>query len=312
MKILIIYDVDGWAWHRNSIEIQKYLTQYDITITKNKSITPEIMNQFNHVHYFGWLEGRSNANKVSAGVTSYNFIRSKSAFTYQTDWPKFKALTANNKSLYEIVKQYNKNVFLTPNGVDENKFYPVKKKKGENLVVGWVGQNNGASFLKHEDGGQIDIKGFNLILKPLMKSLEGKGVEFKINNSTYKEANSHESMPEFFNSVDVQICTSYREGTPNPMFEASACGRALISTKVGAIQDCIVDGQNGFLINEYSKESDIQRTIDLFREKLIFLRDNRDICEEMGQKGREIIERDWTWKKMTQNWVPVFEKFRKR
>ena len=311
MDILIIYDVDGWAWHRNAQAIQNYLPQYNIEISRGGRKGPPI-HSFDHIHYCGWVDAIGRASQVSAGITSHNFIRSKRAKDgFEEFWPKFKALTANSKILYDIAKPYNENLYLTPNGVHEDIFYPVKKERNKNLVVGWVGQTNGADLLKHENGAKIDIKGYNLVLKKLMKELEGQGIEFKVNGKLYKKAVPYDQMPSFFNSVDVQICTSYREGTPNPLFEASACGKAIISTRVGAIAECIEDGVNGFITDAYSREEDLPQTIQFFKEKLLFLRDNRDECEEMGEKGRAIIEQDWTWRERSKDWIPLFEDMNK-
>ena len=40
-------------------------------------------------------------------------------------------------------------------------------------------------------------------------------------------------MPEWYSHIDVLICASESEGTPNPVLEALACGVPVISTHVG-------------------------------------------------------------------------------
>ncbi|MCH7516467.1 MAG: glycosyltransferase, partial [Bacteroidetes bacterium] len=70
----------------------------------------------------------------------------------------------------------------------------------------------------------------------------------KINDNTHHDGIHLEKMVEFYHDVDVQLCTSFREGTHNPLFEAAACGKALISTKVGCAPDLISDSFNGFLV----------------------------------------------------------------
>ena len=95
------------------------------------------------------------------------------------------------------------------------------------------------------------------------------------------------------------------------MFEAAACGKALISTHVGAISECIKHGVNGFLVPQYDKMEDAKARVPLFKKYILQLKNDRDLCEEMGRKSREIIEQDWTWKKRARQWIPLFEYVRK-
>ncbi|WZB73295.1 glycosyltransferase family 4 protein [Achromobacter xylosoxidans] len=42
-------------------------------------------------------------------------------------------------------------------------------------------------------------------------------------------------MPAYYNSLDLYVCPSAIEGTPNPVLEAMACGVPVISTDVGIV-----------------------------------------------------------------------------
>ncbi|SDN05418.1 glycosyltransferase family 4 protein [Bacillus sp. OK048] len=50
-------------------------------------------------------------------------------------------------------------------------------------------------------------------------------------------------------NVSTVVLPSYNEGLPMAILEGMACGKAIISTKVGAIPEVIKDGKNGILIN---------------------------------------------------------------
>jgi len=41
-------------------------------------------------------------------------------------------------------------------------------------------------------------------------------------------------MVEFYRSLDVYVCASRSEGTPNPCLEAAACGLPVVTTRVWA------------------------------------------------------------------------------
>jgi glycosyltransferase involved in cell wall biosynthesis len=186
-------------------------------------------------------------------------------------------------------------------------FIPVEKQRGDKFIIGWVGQKT-TGGLNLQESDRIDIKGYNLILKPLMQRLERyPDIKFKIHNKNYKNAIPYSQIPKIYEDIDCQICTSLAEGAPNPMFEAASCGKPLISTRVGAISQCIQEWDNGFLIDAYSKRSDLEKTIDAFEEKILILRNDRDLCDKMGKKSREIVVRDWGWKTTVQKWIPMFE-----
>lgn len=305
-KILLVADVPGWAWDRNADAIIKYLPEYEVIKQYGTGRLPSNANEFDHIHCMGWLEATSIANIVTAGVCSHNFqIRDQKP---ELHFNKFMYLTANSKILYHITKQYTDRVVYAPNGVHEDLFTERIKKPEQKFIVGWTGQKTEGG-LSIDKGNKIDIKGFNLILKPLQERLKKhSNIEFKILSNNYKRAIPHHDMPDFYTDVDLQICTSFREGTPNPMFEAASCGKPLISTKVGAISELLDESGGGFLINAYNSEADISQTIDAFEEKILYLYDNRELGLEMGIKNREIIEKEWTWKNKVNNFRMLFDK----
>ncbi len=49
-------------------------------------------------------------------------------------------------------------------------------------------------------------------------------------------------------SIDVLVLPSYREGTPNVIMEAMACGRCIVATAVGGTPELLQDGVHGRLI----------------------------------------------------------------
>lgn len=307
MRIMLVADVANWAFDRDVSAIIQYLPQYDLSKGLTATFSPELLKQYDHVHFMNWWDATKRCKQISGGVSSHNFeLRhldiSKKLF------PQYKALVATSRKLYDKVKDSNENVFCAQGGVHEDLFVPTKKKERSKFVIGWVGQIITASSQQNK---RLDIKGYSLILKPLMEQLkEHKDIEFKLLTTNYIDAMPYEEMPKFYEDVDVQICTSIAEGAPNPMFEAAACGKALITTKVGAISESIEEGKSGFMIPTYNATDDLESTINAFKEKILFLKNNKDVCESMGLEGRRIIEEGWTWKKRAQQWIPFFEHIR--
>jgi len=47
---------------------------------------------------------------------------------------------------------------------------------------------------------------------------------------------------------DIATCVSNHEGIPNSLIEPMACGKPVVSTAVGQVQELVEDGQSGFLV----------------------------------------------------------------
>jgi len=73
-----------------------------------------------------------------------------------------------------------------------------------------------------------------------------------------------------------------QEGFPVSLAEAAAHALPIVSTIHSGIPENIVDGETGFLVNEFNYE--------LMAEKLIYLLKNPDIAEKMGAAGRRRIQ----------------------
>lgn len=75
------------------------------------------------------------------------------------------------------------------------------------------------------------------------------------------------------------------EGTPNTIIEAAACGKAIVSTFHAGIKEAVLNEDTGLLVKEGDYEA--------MAEKIIYLIQNPQICQEMGQAGRLHIERNY-------------------
>ena len=73
----------------------------------------------------------------------------------------------------------------------------------------------------------------------------------------------HDKMAEYYSKIDLYICTSKIEGTPNPVLESMACGVPIISTDVSDIKNfadenvCLLTGVCEQTIAEAMKKASI-------------------------------------------------------
>lgn len=92
-----------------------------------------------------------------------------------------------------------------------------------------------------------------------------------------------DNMVALYQSVDLVVLPSYREGLPNSLTEGAACGLPLVSTLVPGCVDVVVDGENGILV----PAKDVSKLADAIR----FLYFNPVKCAEFGTKSRLRAER---------------------
>lgn len=75
------------------------------------------------------------------------------------------------------------------------------------------------------------------------------------------------------------------EGTPVTVLEASLAGVPVISTKHSGINDVIVDGVTGFLVDE--------KDVVKMSEKIIDIIENPTLAKKMGAAGKEYIQQNY-------------------
>ncbi|WP_417720121.1 glycosyltransferase family 4 protein [Salipiger sp.] len=135
-----------------------------------------------------------------------------------------------------------------PDGVDLSLFTPGPARVPDGaLQVGWVGNSRWGSTMAE------DLKGRNTVFEPAMRMLQAAGhaVGARVADAAETRVPFAE-MPEFYRSLDVLICTSAIEGTPNPVLEAMACGIPVISTDVGIVPEVFGPLQSGFILEQRS------------------------------------------------------------
>jgi glycosyltransferase involved in cell wall biosynthesis len=104
---------------------------------------------------------------------------------------------------------------------------------------------------------------------------------------------------ELLSEANLFVLPSYDEGLPMAVLEAMAAGLAVVSSPVGGIPEVVRDGYNGFLITP----GDIATLAD----KLAILASNPLLCKVMGQRSREIAQRELDVKLYIERLVALYE-----
>ena len=164
--------------------------------------------------------------------------------------------------------------------------------KNDKLTIGWVGNSAWSAEIE-------DFKGFNTILKPVVDELIEEGYPLKpLYADRQIKMIPHEKMPEYYSKIDVCVCVSKMEGTPNPVLEAMACGVPIITTDVGIVNEALGNKQKRFILKERNKDN--------LKSKILELLNNRGILKQLSEENLKSIKQ-WDWKNITKEFKLFFD-----
>jgi glycosyltransferase involved in cell wall biosynthesis len=221
----------------------------------------------------------------------------KYAFNYIAD-----GYTVSSEKLLKIyseLPEYQKPTMTIEDTVDPALFYPVNEdrlqEQNRTLFLGWAGNSKWMSGLDC-----IDHKGFRTIVKPTLAALQREGVNVA---GRFADSNERriplEEMVHYYNSIDVFICASDIEGTPNPVLEAMACGVPVISTDVGVVPQVFGPLQREFILKE--------RTPEALRERIEYLVNNPEMRMALSEENLRQMK-NWTREEESKKWDQFFQK----
>ena len=202
------------------------------------------------------------------------------------------------RRIYDDIPSYPAPAAVLPDGVDLTLFKPRCLERFDNVAerpirIGWVGHSGWAAALE-------DFKGVDTILKPALAELAAEGMALEEQFADRKKAFvPHEHMPDYYAGIDVLICTSKIEGTPNPVLEAMACGVPVITTDVGLVPELFGERQKAFVLAE--------RSIACLKGAIRRLAASPGEFRALSEENLERI-RAWDWSIRAEAFVPFFER----
>lgn len=111
-------------------------------------------------------------------------------------------------------------------------------------------------------------------------------------------ARPHDEIPGWLSAADILVLPSWREGLPNVVIEAMACERPVVATRVGGIPEAVVDGESGILVQKGN--------VRALAEAIALLVKSGTLRENMGKRGRLVVEEKFTWEKNAEKTVAVY------
>ncbi|MSN27151.1 MAG: glycosyltransferase [Geobacter sp.] len=203
------------------------------------------------------------------------------------------------------------------NGVDIERFKPVSVK---NVFFRKSHGINDDDIVIGQTGSLINRKGVDLLLEAfasltknynnLILVIVGDGSEknelielsHKLGVSDRIRFVGDVKNSEMFYShlFDINVLASREEAFPLTLLEGAACALPNVGSNVGGIPEIIDDGINGYL---FEKES-----VPQLIEKLAFLINDQTLRKNMGESGREKMEKNFSLEKYSNNISNVIDK----
>ncbi|MDE7324469.1 MAG: glycosyltransferase family 4 protein [Lachnospiraceae bacterium] len=223
-------------------------------------------------------------------------------------WNNADALVANSKGLKKLAEDFydKRQIDIIYNGVDMEKFYPGNiKKSGLNdlniLFVSRLIERKGLQFVipKLREIQEISHKNIHLTIVgdgPYRKELEKIAAENACTDMIRFEGQKDKSeLLRYYQMADIFILPSRKEGMPNVVLEAMACGLPVVMTPCEGSCELIAD--NG-----------IVTPIDTFAETLTKLCADEDLRKIMGQNSLTHIEKFFKWEIIGRRYINILEK----
>ena len=107
-------------------------------------------------------------------------------------------------------------------------------------------------------------------------------------------------VPELLAAMDVVALTSRNEASPVSLLEAMACGRPVVTTRVGSIAESVTDGQSGFLV----EPGDARAIAD----RVAHLLETPRLATQMGSAGRRQVQQCWSLERMVDGYQQLIER----
>lgn len=175
-----------------------------------------------------------------------------------------------------------------PYGVDLSSFRQVEKNDNVFRVVfvGGITLRKGVHYLL-QAFSELDLPNSELMLigsvseemKPFFRKYEGK--------YNYVGHVPQKELYEYYSQGSVFVMMSVEEGLALVQPQAMACGLPVICTAHTGGEDIVRDGKDGFVIPI--------RDVESLKEKLVYLYENPEKRDKMGNSARERVKTGFTW-----------------
>jgi glycosyltransferase involved in cell wall biosynthesis len=109
---------------------------------------------------------------------------------------------------------------------------------------------------------------------------------------------NRDDVPDMIALMDVLALTSVCEAFPMAILEAMASAKPVVATRVGAIPEAVIDGQNGYLV----PPGDVEALADRLAQVLA----DRALATRLGRQGLALVSKRFSRERMVGGYERLF------
>ena len=197
-----------------------------------------------------------------------------------------------------MVKLYNLQKFqakISDGGlfVDTTHFKKIKEWSDRTYQLGYIGRlSKEKGILEFVDSLPLILKNKNGKVIIVGGGIEDKIKEVIINANLQNKVEltgwiENKEVLHYLNEIKLLVFPSYKEGLPNIILEAMACGTPVLTTPVGGVPDIIKDGETGFIMENNTPECIIENVMRAL--------EHPDMARIVKNAG-DLVEQKFTYK----------------
>lgn len=233
----------------------------------------------------------------------------KDIISEERKWGKkfknFVVISSRGKKELESLISKESNIIIIPNGVDTDYFKPISSQQLEEKSILFTGN---MSYLPNHDAVFYFYRSIWPLVKKKIPELRffivGKDPSAKLMSIEKKDysiiiTGFVEDIRPFFEKATVYICPMrWGTGIRNKILEAWAMGNPIVATSASTEGLEFVENENILIA-----DNPVQ-----FADCIIELARDSELRKKIGQKGRELVEREYTWKSQSSKLESLFFK----
>ncbi len=283
-----------------------------------KALRPDIV----HSHYvssYGLIGALSGFHPyiISVwGADIYNFPQRSVLHKKMIEYSLRKAdkILSTSRAMAAQTKKFTeKEIEVTPFGIDVDKFKPQKSESvfgPDDLVIGTI------KTLEKKYGVEYLIRTFKLVKEKLPAAklkllIVGGGSLTDSLKELVNELNLEEDtiftgfiipdeIPKYHNMLDVYVSLSKEdsESFGVAVLEASACEKPVVVSRMGGLPEVVEENVTGFVVQN--------KNIQEAAEVLIKLISDKNVREKIGKAGRERVIKYYNWNDNVTQMIKIY------
>lgn len=305
---IVRYSLKGWWYSRKLIRTAS--PRFDVTLaffTVPCGFLAMLLKWEFGIPYVVSLRGSDVPGYSRKYVWLYPLLRS----IIRTIWRSAVAVAPNSVGLEHLAKETapNQSFTIIENGVDTQRFVPdVSKRPAKSFIItpgaSRITERKGLNYLIEAVAElaprypelQLKIMGDGSARSTLEALVRERGLSKRV---TFLGRIPRDKTVSYYQEASLFVLPSLNEGMSNAMLEALASGLPILSTPTGGADELVIDGKNGFRIEEKS----ISALVEGIERFLI----DKNLVHEFGEESRRRAERQG-WNQVAHSFSEVLER----